>query len=449
MSHAERERLLPHDREAEQGVLGSIIHDNASLARLRGLLAADHFFLPAHREIYLAMLDLVGREQPIDEITLVNHLRARGHLESVGGAVYVAGLRDITPAASNATYYGQIVREKADLRALIAAAAGTAARAMEETSDVYGLIAEARDADAAAAAGTERTMADLFTVLDAQLKDDPETIARDVQVLTYTNLDSLIGQLAPGFVTTVAADTGMGKSVFAGQTALRNAQAGVPCAVFSLEMKPQLFVARMACAWGSVDSFKLLKHHGRAMSIPEWERFQDARAAIINLPVYWPRAMRGAPVARIEAEAAYYVHERGVKLLVVDHLRLMGHGKIYDRMSENSDRLATLAMHLDVPILSVVQINRAGSLAFAPGIHHMEGSGAIEQDSESIIILHGVPPDSDQDRSEMQGIVGKARDGKTGSRLLHFEPQYSRFDHGYWMERINERKQTKLQLDGA
>ena len=137
--------LLPHDKEAEQGVLGAVIHDNESVHAALEMLTAEMFFSPAHQYIFQAMTDLDERNEPIDEITLGNLLRAKNQLGQVGGLVYVAELVDLTPVASNVLYYAGIVREKHQLRSLIGAATEIASKGRESPDDVEGLIHNAED----------------------------------------------------------------------------------------------------------------------------------------------------------------------------------------------------------------------------------------------------------------------------------------------------------------
>jgi replicative DNA helicase len=443
-----RSEVLPYDREAEQGVLGAVIHRNAWLTKIAGLLLPAHFFLPAHRDIYTAMLELQARIVAIDEITLVDVLRGSGRLSAVGGPAYVAELRDLTPAASNATAYAKLVYNAALRRDLIGTAMGIEGAARAGMQDAFELVTSARAAleglsqsASAGTAQTDDTTGDIWRALEARL--EPEAEPDGPPVYTYTSLDAYLGRLAPGYGTVIAARTSMGKSAFACQVAMRNAAFGVPVAVFSLEMKPVDLVARLACGVASIDSFLLLKGRAQAFKDAEWERLMSARGQLIDLPLYWPRVRRDATMAQIMALGEYYVRERGVRLLVLDHLGLVrvDGSNIYERMTAASHQVANLAARLDVPVLVVVQINREGGKAEAPAIHHMEGSGAIEQDAETIVILHGASPDSGEDRSEMTAIIGKARDGRTGKVRLHFEPEYLRFDHGYWMERLRERQQ--------
>lgn len=454
--------LLPHDKEAEMGVLGTVLHDNGALAEVLPILDGEHFFLPAHREIFVAMQDLFDRASPIDEITLVHQLRTTGRLDSVGGPVYIAELRDAIPAASNVLSYAHLVREMAELRALISTTLDIANRARQQQGDTYEQIEDARrlldvlSQNAAANAATERNSAEVWGMVERRYVDDDRTVKPIIPILTHTSVDRYIGHLPDGFVTVVAARTSMGKSIFAAQTAMRNAWVGIPSCVFSLEMWPETMMARMACAVAGINSMKLLRGRARNFTDDEWGRFSEASGHLRNLPIYWPRVIRNTPMDRIEAEAAFYVRERGVRLIVVDHMRLVNAGGRgpYERATESSGALATLAMRLEVPILAVVQINREGAKADVPSIHHAEGSGAIEQDAETIMILHGPAPDSDERQRHngqemaMNAIVGKARDGTTGTREILAELHYSRFDHAYWQEKLAQRNQQALGFTG-
>ncbi|MCZ6644754.1 MAG: replicative DNA helicase, partial [SAR324 cluster bacterium] len=139
------ESLLPHDKEAEQGVLGAIIHNNDALNHAAEILQPEFFFSPAHRELFQAMINLADRQNPIDEITLGDALRSRNLLDQVGGLIYIAELVDLTPVASNVAVYAEIVRQKHQLRSLISAATDIANKGRDTPGDVGELLDQAQD----------------------------------------------------------------------------------------------------------------------------------------------------------------------------------------------------------------------------------------------------------------------------------------------------------------
>ena len=434
--------------EAESGLIGCLIAQLDQLGRISKLVRPAHFAMPAHRIVYEAMLDINQRGEWPNEVgdgfdssalyQILFELRRVQKLDAVGGLAWVMGLEDSVGIGLNiGVYVTELFRVFAQRELNEAADGLRVSGTLEEKEQAFkDTMTELK---ALNYGGADGSTSDVWMELENHLETGS---AGGAPVYTYTVLDSNIGRMPPGFVVTVGARTSMGKSVFAAQTALRNAMFGVPAAFFSLEMKPRDMVARLACATAGINTFKLLKSHGKDMDDSDWERLMEARSKIIDLPLYWPPVNRGLDMGRLETMAEMYVREKGVRLLVVDHIRLVNAGgkTIFERVSAAMDRLATLAAELDVPILAVSQINREGGKAERPAIYHLEGSGAIEQDSETIILLHGPSPDSGLDRSHLEGIVGKSRDGITGVQTMLFEPEYSRIDHGYFQEKLEQRQ---------
>jgi len=441
--------------EAESGLIGCLIAKPDQLGRISKLVRPMHFAVPPYRIIYEAMLDIHQRgEWPTESgetfdrsplMQILFELRRVDKMQVVGGMAWVMALEDEAGMGLNiGVFVTELFRVYAQRELNDAADGLRVGGTLEEKEQAF--KATMTELKALHYGGDEGSTSDVWLELENHLESET---SGGVPVYTYTGLDSQIGRLPPGFVVTIGARTSMGKSVFAAQTALRNAMFGVPTAFFSLEMKPRDMVARLACATAGINTFKLLKGQGKDMDDKDWDKLMAARSKIIDLPLYWPPVNRGLDMGRLEVMAEMYVREKGVRLLVVDHIRLINAGgkTIFERVSGAMDRLATLAAELDVSILAVSQINREGGKADRPAIHHLEGSGAIEQDSETIILLHGPSPDSGLDRSQLEGIVGKSRDGITGVQRMVFEPEYSRIDHGYFQQKLHERQQLKGQAE--
>lgn len=432
--------------EAEQLVVGCLACEPWQIAQVKAMLAPAHFTLPVWRTLYEAILKLeregkadVGR---ILELVLFD-LRRADKLDALGGFCSLSEAMDEAGPGLDGVGLAREILRCAQQRKWI-----DTAEALKGAGDLPAKEELLKGALSSVRALEPRDAHDDGASVWAEMENlflgggEPQ----GPPIKTHTRLDGHVHRLAPGYITTLAARTSMGKSVFAEQTAFRNAQAGIPSVVFSLEMPRATVQARLACAWSSIDTRRVINERGQRMRATELDRFYEARVALTKLPLYFPAVKRGTPLAEIEAAAERYVREQGVRFIVIDHLRLVNAGgkNIFERQTNASDGLSRLAAQLEIPILVVVQINREGGKADRPAIHHLEGSGAIEQDSETIILLHGSAPDSGADRSEMEAIVGKSRDGRTGKCILHFEPQFSRFDHDYWLQALKARGQTNL-----
>ncbi|MBI4081946.1 MAG: replicative DNA helicase [Candidatus Lambdaproteobacteria bacterium] len=388
--------MLPHDKEAEQGVLGAIIHANDALLEARELLRPEHFFSAAHRELFQAMLDLADRSEPIDEITLGYHLRAKNQLEKVGGLAYIAELVDLTPVASNVMVYAQIVLEKHRLRTLIDTAMEIASKGRESPEDVEGLIQRAENVfqELATQATRQRfsLLKDLLYEQFGKLEASQETIDGLSGLPTgFKELDRVTNGLQPSDLIIVAARPSMGKTSFvmniAQHVALRRK---VPVAVFSLEMSKQQLALRLLCAQARVDSHKL-----RVGNLDEfdWDKLAQAAGELSEASVFIDETAEITPPA-LKAVCRRIQAEHGLGMIVVDYLQLMRAGRRTDNreqeIAEISRGLKAVAKELDVPVLVCAQLNRAleSRADKRPLLSDLRESGSIEQDADLVMVIY-------------------------------------------------------------
>ncbi|NIP72642.1 MAG: replicative DNA helicase, partial [Gammaproteobacteria bacterium] len=305
--------MLPHDKEAEQGVLGAIIHNNEAFYQAAELLEAEHFFSPAHRELFKAMQGLTEQQQPIDEITLGNYLKSRNKLEQVGGLVYIAELVDLTPVTANVLVYAEIVREKHQVRQLINAAQEIASRGHESQEDVQGLLQEAENVFLNLATNAARhsyahlkqLIVSNFATLEAvQDRGDDLTGLPS----GFTQLDEMTNGLQPSDLIILAARPSMGKTSFAlnmARYAATERKAPAPVLVFTLEMSKEQLAMRLLCSEAGVDSQKLRVGN---LDEFEWDKLAAAAGSLSEAQVYIDETPEVTPLAvkaiarRIQAE---------------------------------------------------------------------------------------------------------------------------------------------------
>jgi replicative DNA helicase len=431
------ETLLPHDKEAEQSVLGAIIHDNEAVHLAAELLSPESFFSPAHRDLFAAMLELAERSEPIDEITLGNHLRAKNQLDKVGGLVYIAELVDLTPVVSNVRYYAQIVREKSHLRSLINSAMEIASRGRESPENVSGLIQQAEDVFLhLATEATPRSYSHIKDLLVNSFSRLEAAYDRE-DALTglatgFIELDELTNGLQPANLVIVAARPSMGKTSLAVNIARYAAlHGGKPSLIFSLEMSKEELALRMLCSEANVDSQKL-----RANQLDEhdWDKLalaaghlSEAKILIDETPELTPLALK-AIARRVKAE-------HGLGLVVLDYLQLMRAGKRTDNreqeIAEISRGLKAAAKELEVPLIACAQLNRAleSRANKRPQLSDLRESGSIEQEADIVMFIYR--DEYYNKDSEDAGIaeisISKHRNGPVGVRRLAFIPQYTKF----------------------
>ena len=404
--------LLPHDKEAEQGVLGAIILANGALLETRELLRPEHFFSAGHRSIFQAMLDVHDGGQPVDEVTIARHLRAQHRLDSCGGIAYIAELVDLTPVASNVLVYARIVLETHRLRTLIETGLELAQRGRESLVDVDGLIARARDVIADLAKGNRVPLRARHAKLAlAEFMEELVTRPKDAFVAkTCTALDSALGGISSERPMYVAARTGVGKTIFAMQTAVRNARAGVPSLFISLEHRDTTLMARAASALGAVGGAKMLHRRVDDFSEQDWDRLGEAAELVEGLPLFIVRPPHAVTVPEIQALIQHHVAQDGIKFVVLDHLARIktGKGSIYEQATARANDVAAMVSELALPLLVLVQINREG--AERPSLLHLKGSGEIEETASAVVILHDPEPEN-SDPHEIEVAIAKNDSG--------------------------------------
>ena len=433
--------LLPHDKEAEQGVLGAIIHNNQALYQAVEILQPDHFFSPAHREMFQAMIDLSERKDPVDEITLGHFLRAKNQLDQVGGLVYIAELVDLTPVASNVAVYAEIVREKFQLRSLINSAMEIAVKGRESPESVPDLIHQAENVfQTLAAHSQQRSYAHLKDLLArnfAQLEAAQDRPDGMVGLPTgFRELDRMTNGLQPSDLIIVAARPSMGKTSFALNVARRAAmQSKKPVVVFTLEMSAAQLAMRLLCCEARVDSHKLQQGN---LDEHDWDNLAAAAANLSEISVFIDETPELSTLA-LKAIARRIQSEHGLGMIVVDYLQLMRSTRHREsreqEIAEISRGLKAVAKELDVPVLACAQLNRAleNRPNKRPMLADLRESGTIEQEADLVMFIYRDevynPETEDMGIAEIH--IAKHRNGpittsRNGIRLV-FLPTFTKF----------------------
>ena len=430
---------LPYDREAEQSVLGAILHNNEALLQAAELLLPDAFFSPAHRNIFQAMLEMAERKDPIDEITLSNFLRARNQLEQAGGVVYLAELGDSTPISSNVVAYAEIVREKAQLRTLISSAMEIADKGRTAPDNVSELIQRAEQTFLdLATQSTRRSYARISDLLNANFQKLEQAQDRGDGLTGlptgFAELDRLTNGLQPTDLIVVAARPGMGKTSFvlniAEHAALRSRQ---PAVVFSLEMSKEQLALRMLCSEAKVDSQKLKRGE---LDEYDWDRMAEAMNRLSETAIFIDDSAEATALA-IKAVARRIQQEHGLGLIVVDYLQLMRAVSRRDNreqeIAEISRGLKGVAKELGIPLIACAQLNRAveGRQSKRPMLADLRESGAIEQDADLVLFIYRdeVYNAKTEDSGVAEISIAKHRNGPTTTApiRLAFIAQFTKF----------------------
>lgn len=432
-------RQPPQDQAAEQAVLGGMLLSKDAIADVLEKLRPGDFYRPAHQNVYDAILDLYGRGEPADAVTVAAELDRRGLLRRIGGAPYLHTLISTVPTAANAGFYAGIVAEKALLRRLVEAGTRVVqyGYAGAEGADVTEIVdrAQAEIYDV-----TEGRTSEDFVPLEQLLQptmDEIDAIASQGGLARgvptgFVELDEVTNGLHPGQMIVIAARPGMGKSTlgldFLRSCSIKHRMSSV---IFSLEMSKSEIVMRLLSAEAKI---KLADMRAGRMSDDDWTRLARRMSEISEAPLYIddsPNLM----MMEIRAKARRLKQKADLRLIVIDYLQLMTSGKKVEsrqqEVSEFSRQLKLLAKELEVPVVAMSQLNRGPEQRTdkKPMLADLRESGAIEQDSDVVILLHR--PDAferdDPRGGEADLILAKHRNGPTKTITVAHQLHLSRF----------------------
>ncbi len=431
----EFERTPPQDLIAEQGVLGGMLLSKDAIADVVEIIRDRDFYRPAHELIYDAIVDLYGRGEPVDPVTVSAELTKRGDIARAGGAPYLHTLISSVPTAANAGYYAKIVRERAILRRLVEA--GT--KIVQLGYSTEGEVDDAVDqAQAEVYSVTERRANEdyvqLSTLLTAAL-DEIDKISQGVMgegVKTgFKELDSLTNGFHPGNMIVLAARPAVGKSTLGLDIArYASIHKGDTSVIFSLEMSRSEITMRMLSAEARV---ALNNIRAGTLNDEEWARLARRMGEISDAPLFIDDSPN-LSLMEIRAKARRLKQRHDLKLIVIDYLQLMTSGKRVENrqqeVSEFSRQLKLLAKELNVPIIAISQLNRSPEQRSdkKPLLSDLRESGSIEQDADVVILLHRDDLYDNQNRSgEADLIVAKHRNGPTRTITVSAQLHFARF----------------------
>ena len=438
---------LPHSDDAERSVLGAVLLDNRQIHKAQEILTHEAFYSDRHRRVFRALEDLAETGSALDLVTLREALQRSGELEACGGLAYLAGLVDGSARSANVEHYAKIVKEKMVLRELIRSAQQILTSAMRAEGSADQVLDDAEKA--------------IFHVAEDRLKAGflsmkvvGERSIKMIEDLThrrepitgiatgFVQLDEWTAGLQPADLVVLAARPSMGKTALAlniaSHAALRHGRA---VGIFSLEMSHQQLFSRLLCAEARVDAHRL--RTGR-IGKDEWQRIIKTFAELSDAPMFIDDTP-GIGMMEMRAKSRRLKLERGLDLLVVDYLQLMrGRGRYESRQQEISDisrSLKEMAKELHVPIVALSQLSRAPEQRSAgdkkPQLSDLRESGAIEQDADVVLFLFReelYKRDDPDLKGKAELIIGKQRNGPTGSLDLHFIREFTSFVNPEWRE---------------
>ncbi len=438
-SSPEFERTPPQDIAAEQSVLGGMLLSKDAIADVVEVVRATDFYKPAHQTIFDVVVDLYGKGEPADPITVSAELTRLGEIGRVGGAPYLHTLLSSVPTAANAGFYARIVAEQAILRRLVEA--GTRIVQLGYGASGTGGVDDVVDrAQQSIYDVTERRSSEDYTLLEQLMQptmDELEAIGSRGGSMSgvptgFADLDGLTNGLHPGQLIVIAGRPGLGKSTLGLDIArAASVKNGMPSAIFSLEMSKTEITMRLLSAEARVPL-----HHMRSgtMTDDDWARLARRMGEVAEAPLYIDDSPN-LTMMEIRSKARRLRQRNDLQLIVIDYLQLMsGNKKAESRqqeVSELSRSLKLLAKELEIPVIAMSQLNRGAESRTdkKPQISDLRESGSIEQDADMVILLHR--EDAYEKESPRAGeadfIVAKHRNGPTATITVAFQGHYSRF----------------------
>ncbi|MEX1262809.1 MAG: replicative DNA helicase [Actinomycetota bacterium] len=434
-------RLPPHNMEAEASVLGAMLLSNEAVADVVEILEADDFYRSVHGRIYAALRGLFARGEPVDIVSAAVALERDGSLEDIGGRLYLADLANEVPTPASAGYYAEIVSKAALRRRLISAAADIMERAYASTDDAEAVADDAEQRIYEVARREDRDEMAMLRDLVDQAMLDLESIQTRESAYTglptgFIDIDNLTSGLQPGNLIVLAARPGMGKSSLAVNMARNIAVANNSVAIFSLEMSRWEIGMRLLCAEARVPWDRI---RNKRVGPNDWQAVVQAAEVLHDAPLSIVDS-GNTNIVDIRAKARRMrTGKKGLSLIIVDYLQLMGHPSMGGRrpdsrqqeIAEISRSLKMLAKELEIPVIAVSQLNRNPETRAdkRPQLSDLRESGAIEQDADIVMFIHR--DDADPEKKKLaELIVSKHRNGPTDNIPLGFEPSLTQFRNG-------------------
>lgn len=428
-------RVPPNDLEAEKALLGSIMISPGSIFEIIDIVSPETFYAEKHKLIFRTMLELFGKNDPIDLLSVSSRLKEHNQLEQIGGASYLAELTQVVPSAGNIRHYGEIVHKKFALRNLISAAEHISELGYTEHEELDTLFDKVgkKLIDVTSYAkkkfvALKDSLVEAWDRLDHLHKSKEEI--RGVPT-GFQSLDNKLAGLQKSDLIILAARPSMGKTTLALDIARLSAlKHNTRVGIFSLEMSSQQLVDRMLAAESRVDSWKL--RTGRLSTDAEFELIRDAMGRLSQAPIFIDDDPMN-DIMKIRSAARRMKTEYGLDLIIVDYLQLMvprgGRASLVEQVTEISRSLKGLARELNLPILALSQLNRnVEQRGGRPKLSDLRDSGSIEQDADVVMFIHREEKSDQPGKSNTTEIlIEKHRNGPTGRIELYFDDKHVSF----------------------
>lgn len=436
-------RVLPHDLVAEQSVLGAVFISPDSIITLADVLTPDDFYKPANKIVFKTMLSLLEKGEPIDATTMVSALTNQGDISNIGGINYVVELVNSTPTSKNVEHYAKLVKEKANLRKVIAELSESLSSAYQGDISINEIIEKTEksilDISNQNVGNGFRNVADIIDTHMQIVEKRSETDGVVTGLSTgFVGLDKITTGLHEDNLIILAARPAMGKTALALNIAKHVAtMERKPAVIFSLEMGAEDLIERMIASEGTVPAYHLKTGN---LNADEWRRVIQAQKNLYDAPIFVDDTA-GIRISEIRSNARKLSQEMGgLGVIVIDYLQLITGSKGENRqqvVSEISRELKILAKDLKVPVIALSQLSRAVEQRQdkRPMLADLRESGSIEQDADIVAFLYREAyyqkeqADSQEANNVTELILEKNRHGSLGTVKLYFHKEYTKFSN--------------------
>jgi len=433
------EKIPPQNAEAENAVLGSMLLDREAISRSIELLDEKSFYSESNRIIFQAIVKLYDENQGVDIVTLIEELKKRDVLDSVGGPAHITELANSIPTSANIDHYAKIVKEKYLLRRLIATATHIVSESYDSSSNVDELLD--RSEQLIFEITSEKKHGKETSAMKEIVKESISTIDKLYQrkenvtgiATGFYDLDIMTAGLQRSDFIVMAGRPSMGKSALAASIMEYVGVVGqIPCVFFSLEMSKEQLAQRMLCSIAHVNAHKVRTGF---LSQTDWPKLVDAAQKLSEAPIFIDDTP-GISSLELRAKCRRLKSKHDIQLIVVDYLQLMRGATRENRqqeISEISRSIKALAREINVPVIAVSQLSRAVEQRedHRPRLSDLRESGAIEQDADLVFLLfreeYYNPTEENKGISDV--ILAKQRNGPVGTVRLAFLSEYTKFSN--------------------
>ena len=430
-------RVIPHNINAEQSVLGSMFLTKKALEKGMEVLNDDIFYLDSHKKIFTAMKDVHSKGFSVDLTTVVDELNNRNWINQIGGVEYLTEIIESVPSASNIDEYIQIIEQKAVLRKLIDSATDILTESYDTSNNLSEVLEEAEKKIFNVSKSLRSTEFKPISEVLAKNQKDLEKLSSNKGDITgiptgYYELDKITSGFHPHELIIIAARPGMGKTAIALNLVTNIAiNAKKTVALFNMEMGAEQLTTRMISSVGQVEASELKTG---ALEHADWKRINEAISRLSNTKIFIDDTA-GITVGEIRSKCRRLAASpNGLDLVVIDYLTLIqGSSKNgANRQQEVADisrALKTMAMELDVPVIALSQLSRGIEQRTdkKPMLSDLRESGAIEQDADIVAFLHCTDEEREKENSLMEFVIRKHRNGPLKDIPLIFQRGTSTF----------------------